>query len=428
VPRTPNHPFLDAGQHLLNGVFPGLGNAARGVTRFLGLGAYKGASGTLLDASPVPTVNSVADKGVRIVHKEFLSTLQSSVEFTNHRYSINPGLISTFPWLSSIAMGFQKWKINGLIFYFKSTAANMVASTDNSLGAVMGVTQYNAYDPAPIEMSGFLNTAGAMEDKPSRDCVFPVECDRFHSLYPTYFVRSEYVADDIAKYDPGVFNLATIGAQAASTVGQLWVAYDVTLLQPIPVAVGSSAYPFGSVSWLSTDYDNTHQLGNTITRYVDSMYYPTDSEPPSIDLNPAAINIPALGVTDARIFINFDWVGGSAASISMGTFTKTNLTVVSEMDLSGISSAIASVCRIYKQTDPTLPSKLQFGSSTLPASPTTLYACVSVQPAPSSGLRVNRLSNFVDQDDEKELVDVKIVSTCKNSKCSSRPNTSYVRQ
>jgi len=54
---------------------PFLGQVARGMRGWLGLGSYRPAGGGVLQASPVPRMHSMLDKGVRIQHSEYFVTL-----------------------------------------------------------------------------------------------------------------------------------------------------------------------------------------------------------------------------------------------------------------------------------------------------------------------------------------------------------------
>jgi hypothetical protein len=413
---------MEMGRSLLDSLFPGTGALARSAMNYLGWGAYKGARNTILEASPVPTMHSAVDKGVRVVHKEFIGTINATVGYTNQRFSINPGVSATFPWLSTVASAFQKYKMNGLIFYFKSTAASMVASTDNSLGAVMGVTQYNPYELEPETMPQFLNISGAMEDKPSRDCIFPLECDRFHSLYPTYFVRAHHVSDDLAKYDPGVFNLATNGMLGTNVVGQLWVAYDVTLIQPVPVSVGrNSLYPEGVLMYeLSGTASNSKPLGPERTLIVDNYYFDGSSE--SITVTDDAITIPPVGQSGANINLSWNFVAASAASVVSPTVTTTNLIKQTFNVPPNGSSARASIDAVWTVIDGTLPCTITFSNATLPTGAlsagsadncSNLYVWLA-PPLPTTVAKPPPRSTCeLEEVDEKEIVYVPVKQVCR---------------
>lgn len=230
--------LLDLSAGAINTLIPGAGSALRGGLKVFGFGKYRGGSGGM-QASPLATMRTTADQGVRVTHHEYLFDVNSSTSFTTTSVPINPGL-SLYPWLSRIASPFQKYILHGMVFYFKSTAANALNSTNTALGYLAGATQYNTYLPLPTDKTTFFGIAGARDAKPAEDNCFPVECSPALTQNRVYFIRDGAVDNDLAKYDIGRFMLATGGSQAAAVIGELHVAYDITLIEPDPVLRGSA--------------------------------------------------------------------------------------------------------------------------------------------------------------------------------------------
>lgn len=232
--RGAGKPLIGAAGKVLDNFVPGSGAIVSGISRLVGLGAYQPVRNNTILASPVPFMHSTIDDGVRIAHHEYLGNLSMSSNLVNTRFPINPGLPSVFPWLSQIAENFQEYQFMGLVFYFRSTSAEAVAGSSNyALGSVMGAVQYNVNDQPPVTQSEFLTLAGATDGKPGQDQLFPVECDPMKSVFRTHFVRRGLTGiADLAQYDVGVMNLATVGGQGAYPAGQVWVAYDVKLCKP----------------------------------------------------------------------------------------------------------------------------------------------------------------------------------------------------
>jgi len=260
---------LGLGEGALNRFLPGVGTWARGGLKMIGIGAYKGIGNGSMLASAVPMMHSLTDRGVRVQHHEFLGDISSSTSAISIlSYALNPGMARTFPWLAKMAAGFQRYKINGLAFFFKSSSANALNSTNTALGWVGGAVQYNVYDTAPISKQIFLNLTGAREGKPSEDNIYPVECSRALTNFTSYFIRSAPVADDMAKYDFANFHLAVGGSQAAAVVGELHVAYDVTLIEP---NLEGNVAGLETARFLSIDYSNANPLGVTNTKVIDTI-------------------------------------------------------------------------------------------------------------------------------------------------------------
>lgn len=221
-------------------------------------------------------MHSTIDRGIRICHHEFIGDVNSSVGYVTTRYPINPGMTSTFPWLSSVAAAFQKWEVNGLMFYLKSTSATALNSTNTALGTVIGAMQYNVYAAAPASKTEILALAGAADGKPSEDQLYPLECAPDMTVYRTRLIRHGGVTDDLQKYDAAGFNLARVGSQADAVIGELYVAYDITLKEPKLAPTGWSAMynvitgfenakPFGTAPAKAFDGIGLSFAGNTVT-------------------------------------------------------------------------------------------------------------------------------------------------------------------
>lgn len=226
-------PAIGALGGLADSVIPGAGQVANGIRKLAGLGAYTPVHSNAILAQPVPKVGSMADKGIRYTHQEFLGDVTGSVDWELTQFHVNPGLPEVFPWLSGIAGNFQKYRIDGLVFYLRSTSSVAIADTTNlGLGTVLGGFQYNVYDKAPSSKPDFLSLSGALSGKPSEDHIYPMECDTSKNVFGNLLVRTVGVSDDLQKYDHAVFNLATVGFPGDYYLGELWVSYNVTLMAP----------------------------------------------------------------------------------------------------------------------------------------------------------------------------------------------------
>lgn len=217
----------------LDTVIPGAGSVASGIRRLVGLGAYTPVSSNAILAQPVPKVGSEADNGIRYHHEEYLGDVTSSTDWELTQFHVNPGLPETFPWLSTIASSFQKYRIDGLVFYLRSTSSVAIAnSTDLGLGTVLGAMQYNVYDSPPQSKVEMMALSGSLSGKPSEDHIYPLECAPSKGVMTNRLVRHTGVADDLAKYDHAIFNLATVGFPGEYALGELWVSYNIVLMAP----------------------------------------------------------------------------------------------------------------------------------------------------------------------------------------------------
>lgn len=378
--------LIKIGAGIADGFLPGAGSIVRGIGSLAGFGAYtrKGAEAYL--ASRVPAMHSTIDTGVRIAHHEYLGEMTSSVAFTLYSYAINPGLPGAFPWLSTIAAAFQKWEDHGIVFYFKSTSAIALNSTNTALGTVIGAVTYNPYQVAPTDKVTMLALAGVQTGKPAEDNLFPVECKMSQSLFGTKLVRTGHVADDLAKYDAGNFHLATIGSQAAAQIGELHVCYDITLKEP-------KLSPSGWCSHAEAKYDNNLAILETVG--VSPWW-----------CNPIGVEVYGVGVTSGITFpafagsvnskykIDLYWIGAVGAAISYPVVSFVNCAYFTglcdgagdfgdghhEVPVAGVNVTRCHQTIFLSITDPKSLATVILtggGACTLPATPSAVHIFVT---------------------------------------------------
>jgi len=305
---------------------PGAGILLRGGARMLGYGAYTTEQAENVLASRVPTMHATLDRGVRISHHEYLSDVASSTAFAVSSFPINPGLALTFPWLSTVASAFQEYEINGLVFYFKSTSANALNSTNTALGQIIGACQYNPYLAAPGSKIEMLGLSSASDGKPSESNIYPVETKADMSLFRSKLVRYAVVADDLAKYDHGNFFLGAAGSQANATVGELHVVYDITLKKPKLWTgnVGSNWY-YHAIS--TTSIAAATPLGTARVERNNNLGVVSTS---------TTLTIPAnVAMAGTMYHVRLSWSGTNAMAITYPAISFTNCSLVTHFNVSG---------------------------------------------------------------------------------------------
>lgn len=236
-----------------------LGRGAGALYNYVaGHGDYKVMSNSLtgLGTGTLPSfVNS--ESGNRIVHKEYIADVISSGSastFSISKYPIQPAF--TFPWLSEIAQQYQQYRINGMIFEFKTTSSDALNSTNTALGEIILATQYNVNNPDPVNAQQMYQLEYTSSCKPSMSILHPIECARGQSQTVILDTRNGAAAStttgDLRLYDLGNFYIATNGLQGTSVnVGQLWVTYDISFLKP---QLGNNS-----------DVGDHYQLNSTVT-------------------------------------------------------------------------------------------------------------------------------------------------------------------
>jgi len=292
------------------------------------MGDYKIESNNMLTPNGVPTFGE-SKHTVRIRHREYLTDIQGSVGFSVQSFNINPGLVFSFPWLSNVAYAYQQYKFKGLLFEYVSTSGDAIAAANNALGSVVMSTQYNATLPNFQSKAEMEQYEYSCSTKPSCSLIHPIECDpQFNPLQHLY-IRAGNNTNDLRLYDLGIFQIATQGQQVATTIGELWVTYDVELykprIQPGLAVVGDFAR-FNLGPYVA----NTNVLGSLLTN-------PGGALPVSISATGGGydtLNLPA-SITAGRFFVYVEWNGGTAANISLITPTLTNAGFSSSLGVLG---------------------------------------------------------------------------------------------
>lgn len=198
----------------------------------------------------VPSFSSKKDEtgALSIQHREFITDVfgnqvqsgnpNATIPFSNIAYSLNPGLESTFPWLSQIAQNYEEYEFKSLIYTYKSVIADVGYSTSGQIGTVIMATNYNATQEPFEDKQIMMEYDAACSTKCSQSMLHGVECHPAKlSGHPGKYVRTApvQVGEDVKTYDHGKFQIAfanTPTSLANQTLGELWVSYDITLRKP----------------------------------------------------------------------------------------------------------------------------------------------------------------------------------------------------
>ena len=201
-------------------------------------------------ANSGPAFKSGKAAGITVCHREYIQdittgkVLSGSTGFDTQVFPLQVGVPGTFPWLSSLATNFEQYTLKRLRFEFISTCADgTAAGTNNSLGSIMGAVEYNTYGAVPVNKQQLENMYMSRSGKPSQSLVFYVDCKRSHSVLKNLYIRggaAPPAGQDQRMYDYGYFVLATQGMQAQNVIGELWCTYEVEMMKPQMVGIGSS--------------------------------------------------------------------------------------------------------------------------------------------------------------------------------------------
>lgn len=302
-----------------------------GISRITGFGDYVVHDNTMskggYSSIDVPNFGTGSSE-VRVTHREFVKSISvpgDPTNFNNYTLDINPSNEVLFPWLSRIARNYQQYKINGMVFTFKSMTSEYASS--GSLGTVGIATNYNVNDKPYENLVAFENSQFAVVNKPSLNIVHAIECKEFARNGLQLYVRdAESESTNISDarfYDYAKVQIMTEGLPQAvdTTLGQLWVSYDITLLKPI--VGGTSAVPPAVARTILRS-----QADTTALQWLDNGDIYTDK-----------IEWPAQALVPNTTFTSFSTAAGlNITSNKATTFsrTPTDLTLITASPSGGL--------------------------------------------------------------------------------------------
>jgi len=203
-----------------------------------------------------------------VTHKEFIGKVPGSVNFSITTDPINPGLPVQFKWLYPIANQYESYRIRRLSYEFVNSKAGTFAGD-----VIMGI-DYDPSDATPFNEDELQSYWGSRTGQICQPMTFNADLKALHKVGPDKFVRMGSLAanQDIKLYDSGNFFIATTDCADTSTVGRLFVNYQIEFQTPnytqggnlcakVVVVAETAAAPLGTsfvttgsllgVTWLS---------------------------------------------------------------------------------------------------------------------------------------------------------------------------------
>jgi len=335
-----------SGSYMVNGQIKhakgGPYGSSRGVLRTIrGQGDYTVSSNTIASRSTstmggeiVPQFTNVG-RGMRVTHREYLGDISSSSSantFNLTSYPINPGISTSFPWLSIIAQNFDQWCPNGVVYSFKSTSAEYNGSTQ-ALGTVILATDYDITDPSYASKVEMENSEFCVSCKTSMSVLHPVECAKDERPIKTLKVRSTATPTDNKQwYDLGNFQIATTGIAGTSVnIGELWVTYDITFykeqLYGSLLGLNQQQADFVLVApAITTAYLGTSRTAGTANTFTPTLTGTTITFPATIGAGTFLVVYVAYGASTACTALNITATSGcTAVSGYLGSVTAIGL-------------------------------------------------------------------------------------------------------
>jgi len=189
-----------------------------------------------------------SDGSVVVRHREYLADLLGYSAFTNLQFPINPGMATSFPWLSNVARSYESYHFRSLKFLYETEIAT------SSSGKVMLAVDYDAADAAPVSKVQMLSNHTSIPRPVWSEAVLSCDQADLAKCSKQLYVRSGSLASnlDIKTYDVGNLNVAFQGCSVTTVNGELYVEYEVELhtpqLDPTALALAGSLKITGASS------------------------------------------------------------------------------------------------------------------------------------------------------------------------------------
>jgi hypothetical protein len=165
-------------------------------------------------------------KQIRLRHREFVGNVSGSTTFATSGLFVNPGLDVSCPWLSILAGAFETYRWNKLSFHYVPSCATSTA------GAIFIAPDYDPSDDnTHLTKGDFLSFQDAVRAPPWQ----AVECmctpSNLHNR-KTHYVRHSGDVGEIRTFDALRLWFGKETPAVDTTIGELWIEYDVTLFTP----------------------------------------------------------------------------------------------------------------------------------------------------------------------------------------------------
>lgn len=204
--------------------------AQKAIMAITGFGDYQVRGNTLTNGGSPPAF-AAGKHMTKFCHREFVGLVSSpGGAFTTQTFFISPKT-SFFPWLSEIALSFEQFIVRGMVVEFKSTSATAVSSTNTALGSVIIATQYNVLAPPFSTQQQMEAYEYCTSTVPAQSMIHPIECAPNLTSIQELYMDSGQNGDPRLEY-LGVTYVATVGQQAPSVLGELWVSYEIDMIRP----------------------------------------------------------------------------------------------------------------------------------------------------------------------------------------------------
>lgn len=182
-----------------------------------------------------PIITS-AGETVTVKHREYIADISAAnSSFTVTPVPINPGLSTSFPWLSQIATRYESYTFDRLDYVYQPICPTTTP------GSIMMAVDFDAADPIPTNKVSLMAYHNATRTAPWASTRYSSTRLDQHKFALERYTRAATVTGDIKTYDVGTIIVASQNTPATTTVlGELYVEYVVRFRTPQLTSVNTN--------------------------------------------------------------------------------------------------------------------------------------------------------------------------------------------
>lgn len=208
-----------------------------------------------------PDIRS-SGNAIRIKHREYLKEVVAAYsppgEPVVESILVNPGLASTFPWLSAIANRYESYTFHKLCFHYMPNCSTATP------GSVILSPDYDVSDALPDSLAALQSAPNSVRTSVWSEIRMDCTPYLLQTLVKERFVRSsstQVTGQDMRLYDAVQVFVATVNMSLATAIGSLWIEYDVSLRTP---SVDTSVSLDGSAKYVGDIVSLASPLGDGV--------------------------------------------------------------------------------------------------------------------------------------------------------------------
>lgn len=188
-----------------------------------------------VSSNTIPSMHIDAQGAIRVTKREYLGDITTQAAFTVSGFRVEP---QVFPWLKQVSTAWTKWIMSGCVFEYIPLSGYAVSGTSAALGSVSFASISDVGQVTggfPVTKVDLLTYDNSVSGSPAAPLSLGVECAPDMTQMPVKYIRGAglaggtFVTDQVALAQ---VQYITGGSPGTYICGELWVTYDIVLLEP----------------------------------------------------------------------------------------------------------------------------------------------------------------------------------------------------